>query len=132
MSLKKLDKDSDDTILEHLILEKVGVLKGHHFLPKKKSKKEGAGLWFYFITFMIIFLAIFYLKGDKIADYNLKFDNVDAATKIMYLDEFPNGSLYSYCKSIGIEESVVRELNPWINKQASNISADAEIVVPLY
>ena len=39
-------------------------------------------------------------------------------------------SLYSFCKSTGIKESEIRKLNPWINKDATNILADAEIVVP--
>ncbi len=40
-------------------------------------------------------------------------------------------SLYSFCKATGIKESEIRKLNPWINKDASNISVDAEIVVPI-
>jgi len=40
-------------------------------------------------------------------------------------------SLYSFCKTTGIKESEIRALNPWINKEATNIPANAEIVVPV-
>ena len=39
-------------------------------------------------------------------------------------------SLYSFCKSTGIKESEIRALNPWINKKATNIPPNAEIIVP--
>lgn len=39
-------------------------------------------------------------------------------------------SLYSFCKSIGIKESKIRALNPWINKKATNIPPNAEIIIP--
>lgn len=40
-------------------------------------------------------------------------------------------SLYSFCKATGIKESEIRKLNPWINKNSTNISVNAEIVVPI-
>jgi hypothetical protein len=39
-------------------------------------------------------------------------------------------SLYSFCKSTGIKESEIRALNPWINKKATNIPPNAEIIIP--
>jgi len=51
-------------------------------------------------------------------------------TKVMYIDDFPNNSLYSFCKTTGIKESEIRELNPWINKKATNIPPNAEIIIP--
>jgi len=40
-------------------------------------------------------------------------------------------SLYSFCKATGIKESEIRALNPWINKEATNIPTDAEIFFPI-
>ena len=51
-------------------------------------------------------------------------------TEVIYINEFPNWTLYSFCKTTGIKESKIRALNPWINKEATNISSDAKIVVP--
>lgn len=39
-------------------------------------------------------------------------------------------SLYSFCKATGIKESEIRALNPWINKKATNIPPNAEIIIP--
>ena len=39
-------------------------------------------------------------------------------------------SLYSFCKTTGIKESEIRSLNPWINKKATNIPPNAEIIIP--
>jgi len=39
-------------------------------------------------------------------------------------------SLYSFCKDTGIKESEIRALNPWINKKATNIPPNAEIIIP--
>jgi len=39
-------------------------------------------------------------------------------------------SLYSFCKTTGIKESEIRKLNPWINKKATNIPPNAEIIIP--
>jgi len=132
MSLKNIDKELDETILEHVILEKTGVLKGHHLLPKKKSKKKKNNLWLYLILFYSVVIAIIYIQKYKIEDYSVATLTISSTTKIMYLYEFPNNSLYSFCRETGIEESKIRALNPWINKDASNISADAEIIVPIH
>jgi len=39
-------------------------------------------------------------------------------------------SLYSFCKNTGCKESEIRALNPWINKKATNIPPNAEIIIP--
>jgi len=39
-------------------------------------------------------------------------------------------SLYSFCKATSIKESEIRALNPWINKKATNIPPNAEIIIP--
>ena len=57
----KLDKELDEEVLEHVILEKKGVLKGNHFLPKKKPKKESSDFWFYTIWLTIIGAELWYL-----------------------------------------------------------------------
>jgi len=63
MSISKLEKSLNDEVLEHLILEKTGVLKGNHFLPKKKSKKEKSKSngWFYLIGLGVIGFELWYL-----------------------------------------------------------------------
>jgi len=132
MNYTDIDKDSDDTIIEHLILEKKGILKGHHFLPKKKKKEQKESrAWLYLLIFYIIIIPIIYLQK-----YNVKVDTPNfiesSATKIMHIYDFPNNSLYSFCKTTGIKESEIRELNPWIDKQASNILASSEILVPIH
>jgi len=132
MKYNNIDKDSDDTILEHLILEKTGVLKGKHLLPKKKSKKKKSSLWLYLIVFYIVVIAIIYVQKNKIEEYSTDTHRINSTTKVMHIYEFPNNSLYSFCKSTGIKESDIRKLNPWINKKASNIPENAEIIVPIY
>jgi len=136
MSTKNIDKELDDTVIEHIILEKVGRLKGHHFLPKKKSKKagstKGSNLWLYLMLFYIVVIAVILVQKNQLEKYGEDIHIWEATTKIMHLYDFPNNSLYSFCRVTGINESAVRELNPWINKKASNISADAEIVVPIH
>ena len=57
----KLNKALDEEVVEQLILEKKGILKGRHFLPKKKSKKEGSDFWFYTIGLGIIGAELWYL-----------------------------------------------------------------------
>jgi TPR repeat protein len=54
-------------------------------------------------------------------DFNLKYININNNT---------HKSLYSFCKSTGIKESEIRALNPWINKKATNIPPNAEIIIP--
>ena len=39
-------------------------------------------------------------------------------------------SLYDFCQTTGIKESEIRALNPWINKKATNIPPNAEIIIP--
>lgn len=51
-------------------------------------------------------------------------------TKVMYINELPNWTIYSFCKATGIKESVIRKLNPWINKRAGNILSKSAIIVP--
>jgi len=132
MTYNNIDKDSDDTILEHLILEKTGVLKGHHLLPKKKtkSKSDKSKAWIYLMVFYMIVIPIIYVQHNRVEGYSVSLNTVGVKTKIMYINEFPNASLYGYCKAKGIKESDILKLNPWINKEASNIPANAEILVP--
>lgn len=66
-------KHATDEVLEHVIMEKTGVLKGHHdhFLPKKKEKKEKkekttatASLQFLLVGYAIVALELWVLyKG---------------------------------------------------------------------
>jgi len=63
MSISKLDKSLNDEVLEHVILEKAKILKGDHFLPKKKSKKgeSRSSIWFYLIGLGVIGFELWYL-----------------------------------------------------------------------
>jgi len=54
-------------------------------------------------------------------DFNLKYIHINNQTY---------KSLYSFCKATGIKESEIRKLNPWINKKATNIPPNAEIIIP--
>ena len=54
-----------------------------------------------------------------------------SGTKVMRIDELPNYTIYSFCKSTGIKESDVMSLNPWINKKGTNILPDSEIFFPI-
>jgi len=37
--------------------------------------------------------------------------------------------LYAFCKATGIKESEIRQLNSWINRDATNIPPNAEIII---
>jgi len=50
--------------------------------------------------------------------------------KRVFLNNHTHKSLYSFCKTTGIKESEIRALNPWINKKATNIPPNAEIIIP--
>ncbi len=50
--------------------------------------------------------------------------------KRIHINNSTYKSLYSFCKSTGIKESEIRALNPWINKNATNIPPNAEIIIP--
>ena len=48
-----------EEIVEHIIMEKKGILKGHHFLPKKKSatlKSTDNVSNFWFFSLMTLFI----------------------------------------------------------------------------
>ena len=139
MSHKNFDKDTEEMVLEHAILEKVGALKGDHFLPKKKSKKKRDSIWWLYLIFSIAIPSTYlYIHADKIEknfnvqEVEVEPESLESNLKVMHLYEFPNHSLYSFCKKTGIKESEIRNLNPWINRDATNISAEAEIVVPIH
>jgi len=55
--------------------------------------------------------------------------DLDHKRKVKLYEDFT--SLSDYCKKSGIKENEIRALNPWINKEATNIPTDAEIVVPI-
>jgi len=67
--VNKSDTHLMEEIVEHMILEKKGILAGDHFLPKSmpkdkvkpKVKKKGSGVWFYIIGLGIIFAELWYI-----------------------------------------------------------------------
>jgi len=50
--------------------------------------------------------------------------------KRIHINNFTYKSLYSFCKATGYKEREIRALNPWINKKATNIPPNAEIIIP--
>ena len=85
--------------------------------------------------------AIYILYGGGEMYFQDEFIQIDATKEwIDFFNKLSKGkveinnkvfkSLYSFCKATGIKESEIRKLNPWINKDATNISVNAEIVVP--
>jgi len=70
-----------------------------------------------------------YLKNEqKKEEYTYWLDSLNY--KIVKLKNSTHKSLYSFCQSTGIKESEIRALNPWINKKATNIPPNAEIIIP--
>jgi len=61
--------------------------------------------------------------------YNDDITNIYYLSKV-HINNFIHKSLYSFCKTTGIKESEIRKLNPWINKKATNIPPNAEIIIP--
>jgi len=67
---------------------------------------------------------LFFLKLIK------KYKKDEFEYSIIHINTPTYKSLYSFCKATGIKESEIRKLNPWINKKATNIPPNAEIIIP--
>jgi len=67
--MNKSDAHLMEEIVEHMVLEKKGILAGDHFLPesmpkekvKPKVEKKSSGVWFYIIGLGIIFAELWYI-----------------------------------------------------------------------
>jgi len=69
-------------------------------------------------------------KYKEVQDILNKKKYVIGLKRIVKINNSIYKSLYSFCKSTGIKESEIRALNPWINKKATNIPPNAEIIIP--
>ena len=61
-SSKNADKHFADEVVEHIILEKTGALKGeHHFLPKSKPKSKSSDWLINTIGTIVIVAELWYM-----------------------------------------------------------------------
>ena len=78
--MNKADAHLLEEVVEHMVLEKKGILPGDHFLPtsmpkdkvKPKVTKKSNGIWFYVIGLGIIFAELWYLD----LYFSMKFPNL--------------------------------------------------------
>ena len=72
-------------------------------------------------------IAAYWYADKKYIQFLMEYNRIRKKVKI-YNRKYK--SLYSFCKATGIKESEIRKLNPWINKKATNIPPNAEIIIP--